>query len=131
MANIKNMEIYEAISKNEHILIKSGLFGLKQTVIFKPTQSPIDVCQFEYTNEAGAKIEKILSTPSDRIEEAIKSAGKIEHSQVGSIHVEACISCDHQFVAVQPFTYSGFYYHPIVDLKIYEGKNAELIATLF
>lgn len=131
MANIKNMEIGEAISKNERILIKSSLFGLKQTIIFKPTQSPIDVFQFEYTNEAGAKIEKILSTPPDKLEEAIKSVGKIEHSQIGSIHVEACIARDHQFVAIQPFTYSGFYYHPVVDLKVYEGKEAELIAALF
>lgn len=131
MSKIKNEEMGKTLSNHPHIQIIKSVFGLKQTVLYQPTQSCIDMFQYDYTPEAGLKLERVFNAPSEKLEEMVKHTGKVSHTSVGNMHLDLCISRDHQFVAAQLFRYADLMFRPITDVKVYEGKEAEWLALLF
>ena len=131
MANITNLEMGKAVSGHIHVAIKKSFFGLKQTGIYTPTMSPIDVKIFDFNQDLGKRIEKMLNCPDDKLEEAVKEVGKINSVTIGNVQLEVCLSQDHQFAALQLFKYAELMYHPVTPPRFYEGEKAVLISSLF
>ncbi|MGN0068848.1 MAG: hypothetical protein ACI350_03875 [Prevotella sp.] len=129
MANIKHFEMAESFAINPNISIRKSFFGLFQTVIYNPTQSPIQAVLKEYTMEMGQRVERLLECPDEQLEERISKSEKIEEAQIGNMRLEACVSRDRQFAAYQLFRFSDFKYQPVTRMKVYEGKAAELISA--
>ena len=122
MASFKSLEMADAVSSKSYIEVKKALFGLIQKAVYTPTQSPLKVIQQDYTTEAG---------DHSKLEAALQNAGIITPSATGPFRIEALVSADKQFAAVQTLGYSDFQYKPTSDVRFFEGKQAELIATLF
>lgn len=114
----------------EDIEVKKTFFGMSLKLIYKPTQSIVKVKENEYSAEDGRKLENILNTEPENVEEAIQKF-PVSAIGMGNIKLEACISDDHQFAAIQLLAFKDFDYKPVTEMKVYTGKAATAIAKLF
>lgn len=130
MPNINNLEMAEAVSSKSYISIRNSFFGLSQKVIYVPTGSRVKVISQEYTREEGGRLERLLALPADKLEAELASKGKPTTTAVGNYQLQACVSDDHQFCAIQLFSFFDLMYHPLDDPHFYEGKEAEAVARL-
>lgn len=130
MANYSNLEMGVAISNHPHIIIKKSLFGLRKQLVYQPTQSPIDVVINDYDAENGALIERVLRASTENLSKVVEAVGKVKATPIANIRLEACLSRDHQFVALQLFRFVDFKYQPLTDMHCYEGPSASLVAQV-
>lgn len=130
MANIKNLEMAAAVSSKSYINISESFFGLIQKVTYVPTGSRVKVITQEYSTAEGARLEKLLSLPQDRVEAELAAKGKPQPTAVGNYRLEACVSDDRQFCAVQLFRFSDLMYHPLDEPCFFEGEAATTIARI-
>ena len=130
MANIKNLEMAAALSKHHHIDIEKSFLGLRTSVVYQPTQSRVDIYIQDYNTEMGAKLERILKAPADKLESAIEKEGTIEKAAISNIRLELCLSRDRQFAAAQLFSFYDLQYHPVTEPRFIEGREAEQLAKL-
>lgn len=129
MPSFKNLEMAAAVSAYKNITVKKSLFSVK--VVFAPTQSPVRVFVKEYTPSEGERLERLLDMPLDKMASDIQQKGKPASGSNGNFRLEVCLSDDHQFCALQLLRFGDFSYHPLFEPRFYEGKDVEIIATLF
>ena len=130
MAKIDHLEMGAQIMALDNIQVKKGFLGMGSKLIYKPTNSVVKVKEKEYSAEDGRRLETILTTEPDHMEEAI-SKNPVSPKEIGNMKLEACISNDHQFAAAQLLGFKDFDYIPVTEVHIYEGKTAEAFAQLF
>jgi len=130
MAKINHLEMGAEVMALEQVETKKGFLGLSTKLIYKPTNSLIKVKENEYSAENGRRLEDILATDPENVEEAINKF-PISATGIGNMKLEACISEDHQFAAVQLLAFKDFDYEPVTEVHIYEGKAAGAVAKLF
>jgi hypothetical protein len=130
MSNIKNLEMAKAVFAKSYISIKKSFFGLCQKVIYTPTNSQVKAVIQEYSADEGVRLEQLLSLPTDKLEAELASKGKPVITSVGNCQLQACVSDDRQFCAVQLFRFYEFVYHPLGEPRFFEGKEAETISKL-
>lgn len=130
MAKIDHLDMGPTVLGLDEITVKKGFLGLGSKLIYTPTNSVIKIKENEYSAEDGRKLSDILGAKQENVEEAI---GKLEVSAigVGNAKLQACISEDRQFAAVQLLTFKGFDYQPATEVCVYKGKAAEAFAKLF
>lgn len=130
MASIEHLEMSAALVALPEISVKKSFFGLKTNVTYTPTGSSVKVKINEYNTEMGDKLETILKANPDNIASLI-AKGNIEKANLGNVRLEACISDDKQFAAVQLLRFSQLNYAPTTDMVVLKGAAAEAIASLF
>lgn len=130
MAKINHLEMGAEVMALEDIEVKKTFFGMSLKLIYKPTQSIVKVKENEYSAEDGRKLENILNTEPENVEEAIRKF-PVSAIGMGNMKMEACISDDHQFAAIQLLAFKDFDYKPVTEMKVYTGKAAAAIAKLF
>ena len=130
MPNIKNLEMADAVFSKNYIRIDNSFFGLSQKIVYVPTGSPVKVVKLEYSREEGERLEKLLSLPVNKLEAELASKGKPTTTAVGNYQLQACVSDDRQFCAVQLFRFYDFMYHPLEEPLFFKGKGAEIISKL-
>lgn len=118
-----------AVSSHKDITIKKSLFSKK--VIYTPTQSPVKAMILDYTPADGERLARLLDMPLDEMVADIQQKGTPKPVPIGHFRMEVCLSEDRQFCAIQLFRYVDFKNAPVTDARFYEGKDVELIATLF
>lgn len=131
MSKLKNMEMAEAVFSRGCVSTEKAFFGLKENLFYVPTNSKIDVLQHEYTPENGRKVEIILNTNVSSLETVVKAEGKVPTTMVGNVRLDICVSRDRQFVALQMFRFGSGDYQPVTDVCFYEGREAELVTSIF
>ncbi len=131
MSNIKNLEMASALSSKSYIRISNSFFGLSQKVVYVPTGSPVKVLTQEYSSEEGGRLEKLLSMPLGKLKAELASKGKPAATAVGNYQLQACVSDDRQFCAVQLFRFADLMYHPLAEPQFFEGEAAAAIARTF
>ena len=128
MANFKNLEMAAALSQNPHIEIKKSLFGTK--ALYAPSQSKLEVNTLEYAPNEGERMERLLAQPLDKIAAELQTKGKPAATPVGQYRLEAAVSQDRQFAAVQLFRFVDFGYKPASQLICCEGPEAGTLTKL-
>lgn len=131
MPNIKNLEMADAVFSKNYIRIDNSFFGLSQKIVYVPTGSPVKVVKLEYSREEGERLEKLLSLPVNKLEAELASKGKPATTAVGNYQLQACVSDDRQFCAVQLFRFADLMYHPQAEPQFFEGEAAAAIARTF
>ncbi|MBQ9665304.1 MAG: hypothetical protein IJV33_02375 [Bacteroidaceae bacterium] len=121
------MEIAAAVSAHENIYVKQGFFGFRTKVYYKPTLSEVDSIRNYYTLSSGNEIHQFLLQFQNDPSCAEKAQLSMTYDPNGGYSLEMCVSRDGRFFALQLFRYSDLYYNAITDIKIYEGKEAELL----
>lgn len=130
MSKISHLEMGAEVMALEDITVKKTFLGMGIKLIYKPTQSVVKVKENEYTQEDGRKLENILSTESDKVEKAIQQF-PVSSVGMGNVKLEACLSADHQFAAVQLLSFTDFDYKPVTNMRVFTGSAAQAIAKLF
>lgn len=131
MANINKLEMGKTVSALPSIEISKSLFGLVQTAIYKPTGSKLQIVQDEYTSDNGTILVKLLNTGDGKDKTALlQQASAFEKVPMGNFRLDACVSADHQFVAMQLFQFSNLLFRPVTDVKVYEGDAAKQMASI-
>lgn len=130
MSSIKNLGMADAILSSGNITINKSFFGLLQKAIYTPTQSPVKIITQEYSATDGERLERLLSLPTDRLNNELQANGKPSAAQLGHYRVEACVSDDHQFCAVQLFRFVDLVYTPVSEPVIREGRDAEVLTKI-
>ena len=128
MPSIKNLEMAAAVSTYQHIEIKKSLFSTK--VVYTPTASPVKVIVQEYAPADGERLERLLSLSPDKMAAEIAQKGKPTPAAIGHFRLEACLSADRQFCALQLFRFADFRNNAVIEPRFYEGKDAEAAAQL-
>ena len=105
--------------------------GLSTSVIYTPTGSTVKAIGEEYSQDGGNKIEAVINAKDENLEAAVNEAAGVKPAAMSNIRLEGCISADHEFVALQLLAYKDLRYTPITDVRIYEGKAAEIVSKLF
>lgn len=112
------------------VQVKKGFMGWSVKLIYKPTQSKIQIKEKEYTAEDGKKLENILTAAPAEVETAI-SKFPVSAISMGNFKLQACLSDDSQFAALQLLVYKDFGYKPVTEMKVYTGRTAEVFSRLF
>ncbi|MFZ1237543.1 MAG: hypothetical protein WAR39_11210 [Prevotella sp.] len=130
MANIKKMEMADAISKNSKITFSKGFLGIGEKAVYEPTNSPLQVYINFYNAEEGDEILRIIDGPESEIEERVKNLPSFIKRAIGNYRIETAISKDEQFVAIHIMRYGNFRHSPIRNVMFYEGNTAKLLAEV-
>lgn len=130
MANINHLDMAQQLLSLSNIEVKKSFFGLLTTVYYTPTHSVITVKRNEYDGRNGDILENILKADAHEIPALLANA-HIEKASMGFTRVDACISKDQNFVAVQLLHYVDFDYVPVTGMLTFEGDAAKAIASLF
>lgn len=119
----------DVMALNE-VQVKKGFMGWSVKLTYKPTQSKIQIKEKEYTAEDGKKLQNILTAAPAELETAI-SKFPVSAISMGNFKLQACLSDDSQFAALQLLAYKDFGYKSVTDMKVYTGKSAEVFSRLF
>lgn len=130
MAKINHIEMGEDVMALNDVQVKKGFMGWSVKLIYKPTQSKIQIKEKEYTAEDGKKLENILTAAPAEVETAI-SKFPVSAISMGNFKLQACLSDDSQFAALQLLAYKDFDYKPVTEMKVYTGRTAEVFSRLF
>ena len=130
MAKINHIEMGEDVMALNDVQVKKGFMGWSVKLTYKPTQSKIQIKEKEYTAEDGKKLENILTAAPAEVETAI-SKFPVSAISMGNFKLQACLSDDSQFAALQLLAYKDFDYKPVTEMKVYTGRTAEVFSRLF
>ena len=130
MSNINKLEIARTLATAPPTSTTSTFFGLIPTSLYVPTGSKIATYTFEYPAEREAKIETLLGLTGDALVNAATDIKTLKSDTLGNLRLEACVSADHRFAALQLCRYSNFEASQLSRLALYEGADAATIASL-
>lgn len=128
MPSIKSLEMAATLSANDHIEIKKSLFS--QKAVYTPTSSPLNITIAEYSPADGERMAQLLRQPLSRLAEELKAKGCPSTTPVGQYRLEAAVSKDGQFAAVQLFRFNNFSYAAVSELLTAEGSDAAIVSSL-
>ena len=130
MAKINHLVMGAKVMALDTIEVKKGFLGFGTKLIYKPTNSEVTIKENEYSAENGRRLQDILATNPENMEEAIDKLS-VTSTGIGNMKLEACLSDDRQFVAAQLLGFKDFTYQPVTEVQVYEGKAAEAFSRLF
>lgn len=130
MASIKNLEMAETISNNPNVKISKGFLGIGSNAIYTPTNSKLKAVINYYSAEDAQAFAKLINAAETEVASLAKKMTPPAKLSISNYRLEACVTDDKQFVAIQVLSYADFRNTPICDLKYFEGEAARAIAAM-
>ena len=130
MASIKNLEMVETIANNSNIKISKGFLGIGSKATYTPTNSKLNAVINYYSAEDAQAFVKLINAAETEVASLAKKVTPPSKLSISNYRLEACVTDDKQFVAIQVLSYADFRNTPICDLKYFEGEAAQAIAAL-
>lgn len=130
MARIKNLEMAETISNNSNIKISKGFLGMGSNATYTPTNSKLNAIINYYSAEDAQAFVKLINAAETEVASQAKKMTSPTKLSISNYRLEACVTNDKQFVAIQVLSYADFRNTPICELKYFEGEAAQAIAAL-
>lgn len=130
MAKFKNLEMSSTLSTNPDITVSKGFLGFGAKAIYTPTNTPLKAIINYYNAEDGEKLVKLLQMSEEQIAEKAEKMRMPQKQSMSNYRLEACLTADKQFIAIQMFGYADFKNTHLHELCIYKGKTAESIINL-
>ena len=131
MTKIKNLEMAEAISNHSDVIVGKTCFGLCEKAVYVPTGSKLKIEVYEFTQDNGERLAKLLTGPMSQIEKEVARGSKVRSTPIGNVRGEVCKSADGNFLAIQLFRFADFHYHPLTTFLTFKGKEAEMVGKVF
>lgn len=120
----------ETICNNPNIKISKGFLGIGSNAIYTPTNSKLKaIINYFSAEDAQAFVKLIKMAKGEVIRQTNKMTPPTKLS-ISNYRLEACVTDDKQFVAIQVLSYADFRNTPICDLKYFEGEAAQAIAAM-
>ena len=120
----------ETISNNPNIKISKGFLGMGSKAIYTPTNSKLNAVINYYSAEDAQAFVKLINAAETEVASQAKKMTSPTKLSISNYRLEACVTDDKQFVAIQVLSYADFRNTPICDLKYFEGEAAQAIAAL-
>lgn len=130
MASINNLEMAETIANNSNIKISKGFLGIGSKAIYTPTNSKLNAIINYYSAEDAQAYVKLINAAETEIASLAKKVTPPAKLSISNYRLEACVTDDKQFVAIQVLSYADFRNTPICDVKYFEGEAAQAIAAM-
>lgn len=130
MASINNLEISETICNNPNIKISKGFLGMGSNATYTPTNSKLNAIINYYSAEDAQAFVKLINAAETEVASQAKKMTSPTKLSISNYRLEACVTNDKQFVAIQVLSYADFRNTPICELKYFEGEAAQAIAAL-
>lgn len=130
MTKIKNLEMAEAISNNNDVTISNCFFGLCEKATYMPTGSRITAKVYEFTQDNGERLQKLLEGQMAQIEKEVARGSKVRSTPIGNIRAEVCASADGRFLAIQLFRFADFHYHPLTQFLTFKEHEADVVGKV-
>lgn len=127
MANIKNMQMGDAICGDARIGIRKGLLGLTTKYVYLPTESLVKGEKREVDEECGKRLLQLLQSPTPQ---PLADKLRLAEAVNGNYLVEIAYSADKSFVALHVLRYDRLNYEPVAPVRIYEGDEARAISQI-
>lgn len=127
MANIRRMQMADAVCSHPRIALGTAMLGLRTTVTYTQTNSPCEVKYYEYSVEDGTMLEGILRDTKPAASRGFHPQPTVN----GNYRVEICMARDHSFLAVNLLRYSLLGYKPVGEPLVFEAEEAEAYSLLF
>lgn len=120
----------ETICNNPNIKISKGFLGIGSNAIYTPTNSKLNALINYYSSEDAQAFVKLIKMAEGEVMNQAKKMTPPTKLSISNYRLEACVTDDKQFVAIQVLSYADFRNTPICDLKYFEGEAAQAIAAL-
>lgn len=130
MASINNLEMAETIANNSNIKISKGFLGIGSKATYTPTNSKLNAVINYYSAEDAQAYVKLINATETEIASLAKKVTPPAKLSISNYRLEACVTDDKQFVAIQVLSYADFRNTPICDVKYFEGEAAQAIAAM-
>ncbi|MBS5613339.1 hypothetical protein LK429_04090 [Hoylesella buccalis] len=130
MASINNLEMAETIANNSNIKISKGFLGIGSKATYTPTNSKLNAVINYYSAEDAQAYVKLINAAETEIASLAKKVTPPAKLSISNYRLEACVTDDKQFVAIQVLSYADFRNTPICDVKYFEGEAAQAIAAM-
>ncbi len=129
MANINKMPMAQEVLSNKNVKVVSTMMGLSKKLVYAPTGATVKVNKFNYNPEAVSHLQRVIESNGKGLAAAVKAC-RVTQQAIGNIELDACISTDKQFVALQLLQFGDYRYHPISSVATFEGEEAALVASV-
>lgn len=129
MANFNKLPMAQELLSHNNLQVVSSLFGLSRKLVYAPTGATVNVKKINYDHDAVAHLQRVIDSDGKGLNAAVKAC-RIHKQEIGNIELDACISTDKQFAALQLQQFSDYSYHPISKVAFYEGDQAQLVASI-
>ena len=130
MANFNQLDMAQALLSHPSLTVKSGLFGLVKKLVYTPTGSPLRVIKNNYNPESLPQLQRIIEAGSAKEVVAAVRACNVNKLEIGNIELDACVSADRQFVALQLLQFGDYAYRPISQPAFFEGELAQQVSLI-
>ena len=130
MASINNLEMAETIANNSNIKISKGFLGIGSKATYTPTNSKLNAVINYYSAEDAQAFVKLINAAETEVASLAKKVTPPAKLSISNYRLEACVTDDKQFVAIQVLSYADFRNTPICDVKYFEGEAAQAIAAM-
>lgn len=125
-----NTGLKETVALHSNIACKSVCFGLIKKLYYKPTNSSLKSVELYFGPKDKDKLLSLFQLQGD----ALISFAKKQHldeKMNGNMLLEAFISSDRQFIALQLSQYSTLDYQLLCAPIFLEGQTAEIVSNVF
>lgn len=129
MANFKKLEMAKELLSHKNIRVVSTMLGMSKKLVYITTGATVKVNKYNYNPEAVAHLQRVIESDGKGLASAVKAC-RVTKLEIGNIELDACVSTDKQFVALQLLQFSDYTYHPITRVSFYEGEEAQLVASI-
>lgn len=129
MANFKNLNMAPELLSHQNLRVVSSMMGLSKKLVYITTGATVRATKYNYNADAVPQLERIIESDGKGLAAAIKSC-RASSVEIGNIELDACVSADKQFVALQLLQFSDYTYHPISKVAVFEGEQAALVASI-
>lgn len=129
MANFNKLSMSQELLSHPSLRVVSSMMGLSKQLQYVTTGSPVKVMKLNYNGEAISHLQRVIDAEGKELGAAVKAC-RVRSMEIGNVELDACVSADKQFVALQLLQFSDYLYHPISKVAFYEGEQAQLVASI-
>ena len=129
MANFKNLNMANELMSNPNLRVVSSMFGLSKKLVYAPTGATVAEHRYNYNPEAVSHLQNVIESDSKGLAAAVKAC-RVQRLEIGNIELDACVTADKRFVALQLLRFMDYTYQPVTRVAFYEGDQAQLVASI-
>jgi len=129
MANFNKLAMSAELLSRNDLRVTSTMLGLSKKLVYITTGATVNVKRYNFNPEAVSHLQRVIESEGKELTAAVKAC-RVQQLEIGNIELDACISTDKRFVALQLLQFSDYSYHAISKVAFYEGDQAQLVASI-
>ncbi len=129
MANFNKLAMSDELLSRKDLSVTSSMLGLSKKLVYSTTGATVNVKKYNFNSEAVAHLQRVIESDGKGLAAAVKAC-RVQKLEIGNIELDACISTDKQFVALQLLQFIDYTYQSISKVAFYEGDQAQLVASI-